>query len=89
MHLIADHIGVFEDRGWDIQKFLSIANNEQSKYVTDETVYELTNDDILGISTNNTQIQSVLNNITTNNDINNNNSNLNMNTKTNNDENIK
>ena len=63
MHLIADHIGVFEDKGWDIQKFLCIANNEQSKYITDETVYELTKEDIIGTSTNQQHIQTLLTNI--------------------------
>jgi hypothetical protein len=61
-HLIADRLGVFEDSldgvdvrhgggGWDIQKFLQKEFGTNSKYVTPENVYELTMDDILGLST--------------------------------------
>jgi hypothetical protein len=59
-HLIADRMGVFEDsipnshggakvgQGWDIQKYLQKEMGVQSKYVTDENVFELTMQDILG-----------------------------------------
>ena len=60
-HLIADRLGVFEDSiedqsgeglqpgtGWDIQKYLTKELGENSKYITDENVYELTMKDIVG-----------------------------------------
>lgn len=57
-HLIADRMGVFEDAiptdgsssrgGWDIQKYLSKQMGVQSKHITDENVFELTMEDILG-----------------------------------------
>ena len=61
MHLICDHLGIFEDKGWTIDKFLSehrsqntsdnLHNSSQSngiKYITDENVFELTAQDITG-----------------------------------------
>jgi len=81
MHLICDHIGVFEDKGWTIDQFLSehrsqVAtttssgrnqrdssshsidsdsdNSSSSKYITEENVYELTLQDIIGGSSTNT-----------------------------------
>lgn len=68
MHLICDHIGVFEDKGWTIDQFLSehrslVSTNSgdnhrdsfpkesadsSSKYITEENVYELTLQDIIG-----------------------------------------
>lgn len=73
MHLICDHIGVFEDKGWTIDQFLSEHRSSQvtttygdnptdsspqiadsssssSKYITEENVYELTLEDIVGRS---------------------------------------
>jgi protein import protein ZIM17 len=59
-HLIADRMGVFEDTiadkdgslqpgtGWDIQKYLAKEMGTTSKYITDENVFELTVQDILG-----------------------------------------
>ena len=59
-HLIADRMGVFEDSiddgkgglapgtGWDIQKYLAKEMGETSRYITEENVYELTVDDIVG-----------------------------------------
>jgi protein import protein ZIM17 len=59
-HLIADRMGVFEDsipssdgsakvgEGWDIQKYLQKEMGVQSKHVTDENVFQLTMQDILG-----------------------------------------
>jgi len=67
MHLICDHLGVFEDKGWTIDEFLSkhrsqasfedssysgpSQNISSSKYITEENVYELTMQDIIGSST--------------------------------------
>lgn len=50
LHLIADHIGVFEERGWDIQKFIDAANDGSRpvKVVNDDNVLELSPDEILG-----------------------------------------
>lgn len=47
LHLIADHLGVFEDKGWDIQKYLA-QSGENVNVVTDDNVLELTPKDILG-----------------------------------------
>ena len=79
MHLICDHIGVFEDKGWTIDQFLSEHRSQvatttssgrnqrdssshsvdsdsssSSKYITEENVYELTLQDIIGGSSTNT-----------------------------------
>lgn len=76
MHLICDHIGVFEDKGWTIDQFLSKhrsqvattssgrnqrdssshsvdSDSSSSKYITEENVYELTLQDIIGGSSAN------------------------------------
>jgi len=47
LHLIADHLGVFEDKGWDIQKYLA-QSGENVNVVTDDNVLELTPKEILG-----------------------------------------
>mmetsp|Transcript_30038 Transcript_30038/g.50234 ORF Transcript_30038/g.50234 Transcript_30038/m.50234 type:complete len:175 (-) Transcript_30038:49-573(-) len=47
-HLIADHLGVFEDSGWNIQNHL-MQDNGIAKYITEENVMELTAEDIAGI----------------------------------------
>lgn len=49
-HLIADHIGIFEDKGWDIQRFLAVGdgNNKESPITVIDNVYELSPEDILG-----------------------------------------
>lgn len=51
-HLIADRMGVFEDsiegKGWDIQAFLQKQEGIQAKKITDENVFELSMEDILG-----------------------------------------
>jgi protein import protein ZIM17 len=46
-HLIADNMGVFEDPGWNIQDFLA-EKGEASKYLTDDNVFELKAEDIVG-----------------------------------------
>lgn len=51
-HLIADRMGVFEDSlegnsGWDIQKYMA-EQGESVRSITDENVYELTVEDIVG-----------------------------------------
>lgn len=57
-HLIADRMGVFEDSigddsnpgtGWDIQKYLAKEMGEKTRKITDENVFELTMEDIVGI----------------------------------------
>ncbi len=47
-HLIADHIGVFEDKGWDVEKYLKEFHGEDARYVTGDAIFELTEEDILG-----------------------------------------
>ncbi|KAL7531579.1 hypothetical protein ACHAXR_006572 [Thalassiosira sp. AJA248-18] len=52
LHLIADRLGMFEDRGedgqgWDVEKVLANAG-ENVKAVTGDNVLELTMDDIMG-----------------------------------------
>lgn len=51
-YLIADRMGVFEDSiegnsGWDIQKYMA-EQGENVRSITDENVYELTVEDIVG-----------------------------------------
>jgi len=51
-HLIADRMGVFEDSlagngGWDIEKYMT-EQGEKVRSITDENVYELTVEDIVG-----------------------------------------
>jgi hypothetical protein len=40
-------MGVFEDPGWNIQDFLA-EKGEASKYLTDDNVFELKAEDIVG-----------------------------------------
>ena len=47
MHLIADHLGVIEEKGWNIKEHLS---DENFKAVTHDSILELTKKDILGSS---------------------------------------
>lgn len=56
-HLIADRMGVFEDsigdgdgpgNGWDIQKYLAKEMGEKSRHITDDNVFELSMEDIVG-----------------------------------------
>jgi hypothetical protein len=47
MHLIADHLGVFEDPGWDIESYMK-KHGESFKKVDDENVFELNDVDIIG-----------------------------------------
>lgn len=47
LHLIADHIGIFEDKGWTIESYFT-QTGESVKRVDEEGVLELTREDILG-----------------------------------------
>ena len=47
LHLIADHIGIFEDKGWTIESYLT-QTGEGFKKVNEEGVLELTREDIIG-----------------------------------------
>lgn len=52
LHLIADRLGMFEDRGedgkgWDVEKALATAG-ENVKAVSHDNILELTLDDIVG-----------------------------------------
>jgi hypothetical protein len=47
-HLIADHLGVFEDPGWDINKFLKENEGSGVRFVNDENIIELNAEDIIG-----------------------------------------
>lgn len=49
LHLIADHIGIFEDKGWTIESYLS-QHGENVKRVVNDGVLELTREDIIGSS---------------------------------------
>lgn len=48
LHLIADHLGIFEDKGWDINKHLESNNEKGVTFVNHDNVLELSADDILG-----------------------------------------
>lgn len=48
LHLIADHLGVFEDPGWDINKFLNESEGGGAKYINDDNIIELSAEDLLG-----------------------------------------
>lgn len=48
LHLIADHLGVFEDPGWDIQKFLNESEGGGAKYITEDNIIELSAEDLIG-----------------------------------------
>mmetsp|Transcript_36496 Transcript_36496/g.53504 ORF Transcript_36496/g.53504 Transcript_36496/m.53504 type:complete len:259 (+) Transcript_36496:75-851(+) len=53
LHLIADHLGFFEDGGsWDIESFMK-EKGESVRAVTNENVLELTMADIMGSSASN------------------------------------
>eukprot|EP01041_Mallomonas_annulata_P015064 gene15064-31954_t len=45
MHLISDHLGIFETPGWDIQKYLS-EQGDNVKVFNEDNILELTHDDI-------------------------------------------
>ncbi len=47
-HLIADNMGVFEDAGWNIHDYLSSKEGENSKFVVDDDVFELSLKDVVG-----------------------------------------
>ena len=51
LHLIADRLGIFEDKGWDIQKYLeenaTKLDAKGFKFVTDDNIMELHASDIL------------------------------------------
>ena len=53
-HLIADNIGIVEEKGWNIEQYVrnieSNINGNKVKVITDENVTELTYDDIVGKS---------------------------------------
>jgi hypothetical protein len=48
LHLIADHLGVFEDPGWDINKFLQDKEGQGVKHINKDNVVELSMEDITG-----------------------------------------
>ncbi len=52
LHLIADHVGIFENAGWTLEQAVSnSADKPGMKVVTSEQdVMELTRDDIVGRS---------------------------------------
>lgn len=49
LHLIADRIGMVEEKGWDINKYLQQTQNQGVKHITDENLFELSADDFLGL----------------------------------------
>eukprot|EP01039_Chlorochromonas_danica_P002490 gene2491-2728_t len=48
LHLIADRLGLFEDPGWDINKFLTEKEGQGVKFVNEENVVELSAEDVVG-----------------------------------------
>jgi hypothetical protein len=53
LHLIADHLGVVEEKGWTVDKFLAQQNSTSTpgvKIVTNDNVYEVSLSDITGSS---------------------------------------
>lgn len=48
LHLIADHLGIFEDPGWDINKFLQEQEGSGAKFINEDNIIELNAADILG-----------------------------------------
>lgn len=48
LHLIADRLGIFEDPGWDIDKFLKEKEGKGIKLINQENIVELNADDITG-----------------------------------------
>ena len=48
MHLIADSLGIFEDKGWNINQFLQEQEGKGIKFVNDENIIELSTLDITG-----------------------------------------
>jgi protein import protein ZIM17 len=53
LHLIADHLGVFEDPGWDINKFLTEKEGKGVRYINEDNIIELNADDIAGSKSSN------------------------------------
>ncbi len=49
LHLIADRLGIVEEKGWDINKYLQKTEGRGIKQVSDENLFELSADDILGM----------------------------------------
>ena len=47
LHLIADHLGIFEEKGWDIKNYLE-KSGENVNVITDDNVLELTPKDLIG-----------------------------------------
>ena len=47
LHLIADHLGQFEEKGWTVEQFLE-AQGEKVRHVASDNVLELTMADIAG-----------------------------------------
>ena len=60
-HLIADHLGVMGEKGWNIEDYLkstdstdgnnTLTKGEKFKFVSADNVYELTLNDIMGSDT--------------------------------------
>ena len=47
LHLIADNMGIFEDKGWNIQDYLA-QHGEDVKVISEDNILELTPKDITG-----------------------------------------
>lgn len=58
LHLIADRLGIFEDPGWDINKFLMEKEGQGVKFVNEENVVELSAEDVVGSYTPQTSSSS-------------------------------
>ena len=48
LHLIADRLGYFEDGDWDLESIMAKAGQEKVKTITDDNVFEMTLEDLVG-----------------------------------------
>lgn len=48
LHLISDKLGIFEDRGWNINDFLKEKEGQGIKYINSENIIELSAEDVFG-----------------------------------------
>lgn len=49
LHLIADHLGIVEEKGWTLEKFLKEqSESPQFKYISEDNVMEMTIEDLIG-----------------------------------------
>ncbi|RYG94282.1 hypothetical protein EON65_57745 [archaeon] len=59
MHLIADHLGIFEEPGWDINEFLKTQAEQGVRHITEDNVVELGWNDIVGRKKGDDELEKV------------------------------